>query len=83
MAGHVPAMYVHFARKFLEGVVKRGQERRVSYWEYARPGWTFHGKGVWYYPGGQQWPSATLVGSSNYGKLQKFVGNLCSVDWQI
>lgn len=68
VAGHVPAMYVHFARRFLKDVVKTGNEGRVSYWEYVRPGWTFHGKGLWYYPGGHEWPSATLVGSSNYGE---------------
>lgn len=61
-------MYVHFARKFLKDIAKTGNENRVKYLEYFRQGWTFHGKGLWYYRGGENLPSATLVGSSNYGK---------------
>ena len=35
--------------------------------EYQRPGWTFHAKGIWHYLPGQTLPSATLVGSPNFG----------------
>ena len=66
-------MYIHFARKFLEGVARSGEEERVRYWEYGRQGWTFHGKGVWLYQGKEEWPSATLVGSSNYGEFKIIV----------
>ena len=27
----------------------------------------FHAKGLWFYPGGSQLPSMTIVGSSNFG----------------
>ena len=67
VAGHVPAMYIHFAWSFLKDI-KTGSLKRVTYWEYLRPGWTFHGKGMWYYLCREKWPSMTLVGSSNYGK---------------
>jgi CDP-diacylglycerol--glycerol-3-phosphate 3-phosphatidyltransferase len=31
------------------------------------PGWTFHAKGIWYYLPGEKLPSATLIGSPNFG----------------
>ena len=31
-----------------------------------RPGWTFHAKGLWYSPPGED-PTLTVVGSPNYG----------------
>ena len=71
MAGHVPAMYIHFAHKFLEKVSSLGCEERVKYLEYFREGWTFHGKGLWYYPAGEQLPLLSLMGSSNYGELHR------------
>ena len=35
--------------------------------EYQRKDWTFHGKGLWYYPPGESLPAATMVGSPNFG----------------
>lgn len=73
-------MYVHFAKKFLEAVSSHGFEDRVQYFEYLREGWTFHGKGLWYYLPGEQLPSLSLVGSSNYGKvdyLQQLLSRSC------
>lgn len=69
VAGRVPAMYVRFAETFLKDVSQTGNEARVRYLEYERPGWTFHGKGMWYYFAGDEHPSMTLIGSSNYGIL--------------
>lgn len=40
---------------------------RVRLWEYNREGWTFHGKGLWYYPPGETRPAVTLIGSPNFG----------------
>ncbi len=68
MAGHVPAMYMHFAHQFLRRVATLSAEERVRYSEYFREGWTFHGKGLWLYPAGQDLPVLSLMGSSNYGK---------------
>lgn len=73
MAGHVPAMYVHFAHQFLSRVAGVRAEERVSYREYSRDGWTFHGKGLWLYPSGQDLPALSLVGSSNYGSNIRLV----------
>ena len=69
MAGHVPMMYIYFARKFVQAVYHHGYQDRIRYLEYYRKGWTFHGKGLWYYDNGEAWPSLTLMGSTNYGKL--------------
>lgn len=71
VAGHVPAMYIHFAKKFLERVDRTGNESRVKYFEYERPDWTFHGKGLWYYLVEDEHPSVTLIGSSNYGNVMQ------------
>jgi CDP-diacylglycerol--glycerol-3-phosphate 3-phosphatidyltransferase len=67
IAGHVPVMYTHFAKQFMRSVHRHGCEERVKYSEYFREGWTFHGKGLWYYLAGEPLPSLTLIGSSNYG----------------
>ncbi|KAL5474038.1 hypothetical protein EMCRGX_G028611 [Ephydatia muelleri] len=56
-----------FYGEFLESIMKHGCEGRVKYSEYFRNGWTFHGKGLWYYLAQDNLPSLTLVGSSNYG----------------
>ena len=69
MAGHVPMMYIYFARKFVQAVYRHGYEDRIRYLEYYRKGWTFHGKGLWYYNNGEAWPSLTLMGSTNYGEI--------------
>lgn len=68
VAGHVPMMYIYFARKFVQAVYRHGYEDRIRYLEYYRKGWTFHGKGLWYYNDGEAWPSLTLMGSTNYGE---------------
>lgn len=49
VARHVPSMYMHFAREFLESIIKHGCEDRVKYSEYFRSGWTFHGKGLYHH----------------------------------
>ncbi|KAI5065242.1 hypothetical protein GOP47_0019937 [Adiantum capillus-veneris] len=40
----------------------------VQLFEYKRPNWTFHAKGMWcYLPHDGNLPSMTLIGSSNFG----------------
>ena len=73
VAGHVPMMYIHFARNFLKAVNRRGYQDCIKYLEYYRKGWTFHGKGLWYYSDGEPWPSLTLMGSTNYGSTLTFI----------
>lgn len=51
------------------------QGRPPIFWEYDRESWTFHSKGIWFYPKHQcssnrhsdKYPTATIVGSSNFG----------------
>lgn len=63
--GHIPAAYTFIAAKFLERVAAAGRQN-VALHEYARPGWTFHAKGLWAACDGAL-PSLMLVGSPNYG----------------
>ncbi|XP_059047104.1 CDP-diacylglycerol--glycerol-3-phosphate 3-phosphatidyltransferase, mitochondrial [Achroia grisella] len=67
-AGGIPHAYSLIAKKFWQRVIDTNQASRVSMLEYERPGWTFHAKGLWYYPPGSGVPWATLVGSANLGE---------------
>ncbi|XP_030196436.1 CDP-diacylglycerol--glycerol-3-phosphate 3-phosphatidyltransferase, mitochondrial isoform X1 [Gadus morhua] len=67
VAGAIPAAYVHIARQFYGNVRRLGQQERVHLYEYHRPQWTFHAKGLWFYLGGQDRPCLTLIGSPNFG----------------
>ena len=66
-AGGIPHAYSLILRQFYNAVSQAGQQSRVSLHEYIRPGWTFHGKGLWYYLPGAKYPFATMVGSANFG----------------
>ncbi|XP_026317664.1 CDP-diacylglycerol--glycerol-3-phosphate 3-phosphatidyltransferase, mitochondrial-like isoform X2 [Hyposmocoma kahamanoa] len=67
-AGGIPHAYSLIAKKFWEKVVESNQASRVQLLEYERPGWTFHAKGLWYYPPGSGVPWGTIVGSANLGE---------------
>ncbi|KAG6454485.1 LOW QUALITY PROTEIN: CDP-diacylglycerol--glycerol-3-phosphate 3-phosphatidyltransferase, mitochondrial [Manduca sexta] len=67
-AGGIPHAYSLIARKFWQRVADSNQASRVRMLEYERPGWTFHAKGLWYYPPGSGTPWATIVGSANMGE---------------
>ncbi|XP_055388652.1 probable CDP-diacylglycerol--glycerol-3-phosphate 3-phosphatidyltransferase [Condylostylus longicornis] len=55
------------------GSVEQRTQAAPLFWEYDRAAWTFHSKGIWFYPrqqdGGnrREYPTATIVGSSNFG----------------
>lgn len=66
-AGGIPAAYTLLAKNFFENVYSQEQHKRISMWEYIRSKWTFHAKGLWYYPVGSKLPMITLVGSPNFG----------------
>lgn len=66
-AGGIPAAYTHIAANFFNCVNHEGMQHRVSMHEYQREGWTFHAKGLWYYPPKSELPCLTMVGSPNYG----------------
>lgn len=36
--------------------------------EYLKKGWTYHAKGLWYYPPESEFPTITLIGSPNFGE---------------
>ena len=61
-------MYSMFEREFYGRLSGAGQEGRISLHEFVRDGWTYHAKGLWYYPPGQDSPTLTLVGSSNFSE---------------
>lgn len=67
-AGGIPAAYCLIADSFRKKIQKLGLQNRIIVQEYLRPGWTYHAKGLWYYPPGASFPSLTLVGSPNFGE---------------
>ncbi|CAK1547272.1 unnamed protein product [Leptosia nina] len=67
-AGGIPHAYSLIAREFWQQVIEYNQKSRVQMLEYERPGWTFHAKGLWYYPAGNDVPWLTVVGSANLGE---------------
>ncbi|GBP18102.1 CDP-diacylglycerol--glycerol-3-phosphate 3-phosphatidyltransferase, mitochondrial [Eumeta japonica] len=67
-AGGIPNAYSLIAKKFWEKVIDSNQMHRIQMLEYERSGWTFHAKGLWYYPSGSKLPCMTLVGSANLGE---------------
>ncbi|XP_073945442.1 phosphatidylglycerophosphate synthase 1 [Choristoneura fumiferana] len=67
-AGGIPHAYSLIAKKFWNRVEECNHTNRVQMLEYERQDWTFHAKGLWYYPPGSGVPWATLVGSANLGE---------------
>ncbi|XP_038212304.1 CDP-diacylglycerol--glycerol-3-phosphate 3-phosphatidyltransferase, mitochondrial isoform X1 [Zerene cesonia] len=67
-AGGIPHAYSLIAREFWQQVTEYNQISRVQMLEYERPGWTFHAKGLWYYPSGSGVPWITVIGSANLGE---------------
>lgn len=61
LSGYVPSLYVVVSELFF-----RTMRSEVRMFEYTRPGWTYHAKGLWI-ESSKSPLSATLVGSSNYG----------------
>ncbi|EDV42207.1 uncharacterized protein Dana_GF17865 [Drosophila ananassae] len=68
VAGGIPAAYTLIAKSFYESLVRRQQNHRVNFFEYEKPGWTYHAKGLWYYLPEARLPNLTLIGSSNFGE---------------
>ncbi|XP_011642115.1 CDP-diacylglycerol--glycerol-3-phosphate 3-phosphatidyltransferase, mitochondrial [Pogonomyrmex barbatus] len=67
IAGGIPAAYTRLEESFYNLCEKMKQQRRITLWEFVKPGWTYHAKGLWYTLPGQQKPSLTLIGSPNFG----------------
>ncbi|KAJ8566199.1 hypothetical protein ON010_g6929 [Phytophthora cinnamomi] len=74
--GALPMAYSLIEQDFFERTL--GREFPTVLREFNRPGWTFHGKGMWWRPpplpvtNGHKaelgWPQLTVVGSSNFGQ---------------
>ncbi|XP_015595297.1 CDP-diacylglycerol--glycerol-3-phosphate 3-phosphatidyltransferase, mitochondrial [Cephus cinctus] len=67
IARGIPAAYTKIEESFYADCEKKGQDDRITLWEFIRPGWTYHAKGLWYSLPGQQKPCMTLIGSPNFG----------------
>ncbi|XP_053393399.1 CDP-diacylglycerol--glycerol-3-phosphate 3-phosphatidyltransferase, mitochondrial-like isoform X2 [Mercenaria mercenaria] len=67
ISGFVPDAYTRIAKQFHEETCKQCQDQRISLYEYYKPHWTFHVKGLWYYIPDSRLPVLTLIGSPNFG----------------
>jgi CDP-diacylglycerol--glycerol-3-phosphate 3-phosphatidyltransferase len=72
-AGGIPPAYTLLTSQFLDQILATKAVERVRLFEYLKPPWTFHGKGLWMYPTSlataqETFPFLTLVGSPNFGK---------------
>ncbi|XP_076263885.1 phosphatidylglycerophosphate synthase 1 [Rhynchophorus ferrugineus] len=68
IAGGIPYAYSLIAKKFKELYEKKNQGTRIRLFEYLKNGWTYHAKGLWYYPPNSQFPCMTIIGSPNFGE---------------
>ena len=74
VSGLLPGAYVLLARRFLNSVRSSGREDAIALkeWRYGtvgKPGgWTYHAKGLWVTMPNEAYPSASVIGSSNYTK---------------
>ena len=72
LSGMLPGGYTFLSRRFLDAVAKVGLSRQIALKEWRRGtvntpgGWSYHAKGIWITLPGEQNPSISLVGSSNY-----------------
>jgi CDP-diacylglycerol--glycerol-3-phosphate 3-phosphatidyltransferase len=79
ISGAVPLGYSEIERRFVKAAKAAGRlmmppisvdKPGIVVYEYARPGWTFHAKGVWLLhqaTANGQHEMLTLIGSPNYG----------------
>ena len=76
-AGGIPYAYSLILQQFLESVIKQNSQERIGIFEYLRPKWTFHAKGLWFYAPGATLPCATMVCSDlrflKYSELSEFL----------
>ncbi|CAH1115997.1 unnamed protein product [Phaedon cochleariae] len=67
-SGGIPYAYSLIAKNFEKYAENEGQLDRIRLLEYLQSGWTFHVKGLWYYPPENTFPSMTVIGSPNFGE---------------
>ncbi|KAI6793444.1 hypothetical protein KC360_g2109 [Hortaea werneckii] len=74
ISGMLPAAYTYLSRQFLDSVSAAGLSNQIAVKEWRKGtvntpgGWTYHAKGIWITLPGQENPSISLIGSSNYTK---------------
>ncbi|KAF8428574.1 hypothetical protein EV426DRAFT_584865 [Tirmania nivea] len=72
ISGNLPPGYTLLAGRFLADVYAARKQTFIILKEWKRgivgekDGWTYHAKGIWVNMPGEQNPSITLIGSSNY-----------------
>lgn len=72
LLGGIPHAYTYIAKAFFNLVNQHKQNNRITIQEYQRDKWTFHVKGLWYYPPKSSLPCLTLIGSPNFGHRSVF-----------
>lgn len=64
--GALPMAYSLIEQDFYEKT--RSRKFTTNIREFKRPGWTFHGKGMWFSPSVEAGTPLTIIGSSNFGR---------------
>lgn len=67
---YIPDAYTWIRQNFLQRIDNVDLGQRVKVWEYKRPGWTYHAKGVWAIENSKKHgklPYITTIGSPNFG----------------
>jgi CDP-diacylglycerol--glycerol-3-phosphate 3-phosphatidyltransferase len=65
---HVPAGYTENEREFVERAEEKcSNDGQIQMFEYYRPQWTYHAKGLWLYEENSHYPILTCIGSPNFG----------------
>ncbi|CAG9995953.1 unnamed protein product [Clonostachys byssicola] len=74
VSGLLPGAYTLLARRFLSAIHTYGRDDQITLQEWRRgtvgqpEGWSYHAKGLWVTLPGDEHPSMSIIGSSNYTK---------------
>ncbi|ORY72076.1 uncharacterized protein BCR38DRAFT_405084 [Pseudomassariella vexata] len=74
VSGLLPGAYTLLARRFLDALHKQKRDSAIALKEWRKgtvgdpEAWTYHAKGLWVTLPNEQYPSISVVGSSNYTK---------------
>ncbi len=69
-AGFLKKNIPYFYRRYEQLLLKKMKDKNnFSLYEFQREGWSFHSKGFWLYEKGREYPTMTIIGSSNYSKF--------------
>ncbi|KAH3679762.1 hypothetical protein WICMUC_000728 [Wickerhamomyces mucosus] len=72
ISGMLPDAYLYLAKKFLNDIYNSQRQKNIVLKEWQRGivntvnGWSYHAKGLWVSSPGENKPSLTIIGSSNY-----------------